>query len=331
MSSVETTKLATAADFALCREISEKHGRTYALATRLLRKDQREAVWALYAWARIVDDYVDDEALMQRSPADREETVRNLSKAFHHAITTGEVPELDRSLAQFRQRDEQIIRAVAQTYRDFKIDPQLSDDFIDAMLMDVPGTSMHRDIFRTWAEVDDYMWGSAAVIGLQVLPILGAARKVKSADAAPFAIELGRAFQVTNFLRDIAEDFERGRIYLPKEEWNAFGVDKDELGFCVSSKSTTPRVRQALGYFIAYNRAMYRTSTNGVDMLDTPARYAIRAAEVLYSDILSEIEKANYNVFAQRVAVARPRRASVCVPLAIAALTTAGKSALVRR
>lgn len=323
----QNASFASDEDFALCRDISEKHGRTYALATQLLHENQRKAIWALYAWARVVDDYVDDEALMLRSPAEREATVKNLSDAFHSTIETGVVPLLDETPPQLRKRDEQIVRAVAQTYLTYDIDPKLSDDFIRAMLMDVPGTSLHHDIFRTWAELDDYMWGSAAVIGLQVLPILGTARNVKNDDAAPFAIELGRAFQVTNFLRDIAEDIDRGRIYLPMDEWNAFGVDREELDFCVRSKSTTPRVRKALRYFIAYNRAIYRTSTKGVPMLDTPARYAIRAAEVLYSDILTEIEKADYNVFARRVVVSKPRRALVCLPLALAAIATAAISA----
>lgn len=300
--------------FELCHEIMAAHGHTYALATRLLAPRQQRAVWSLYAWARIVDDYVDCPTVQSGSPEQLEETVERLNRLFRTAVLTGSLDDVD------CDRDRAVISAAAQTFRDYDIDPQLSADFIDSMLMDVPNTPGHIAHFETWDQLEDYMWGSAAVIGLQMLPILGTRRGVTRAEAAPFAECLGRAFQVTNFLRDIAEDFRRGRIYLPLDQWDAFGVGTEELDYCVRGGTTTGPVRRAMAYFVARNRALYAQASPGIAMLDVPGRQAIRAAEVLYSDILGEIERANYNVFAQRAHVGYARKAKIALPLLITAV-----------
>ena len=301
--------------YELCRDIMTSHGRTYSLATRLLTSRQQRAVWSLYAWARIVDDYVDCPADTDCSPAHIEATVTHLSELFHTAVVTGSLDDVHRG------RDRAVISAAAQTFRDYDINPQLSADFVHSMLMDVPNTSCHIAHFRTWEQLDSYMWGSAAVIGLEMMPILGTRTGLSREDAAPYAECLGKAFQVTNFLRDIAEDFQRGRIYLPLDQWEAFGVEIDEIGYCVTTGQTTPAVRQTLAYFIARNRALYAEASSGVEMLDIPGRQAIRAAEILYSDILGEIERANYNVFAQRAQVGCARKAKIALPLLFAAVT----------
>lgn len=301
--------------YELCRDIMASHGRTYSLATRLLTPRQQRAVWSLYAWARIVDDYVDCPADSACSPAHIEATVTHLSELFHSAVVAGSLDDVR------RDRDRAVISAAAQTFRDYDINPQLSADFVHSMLMDVPDTSCHIAHFETWEQLDSYMWGSAAVIGLEMMPILGTRTGVTREEAAPYAECLGRAFQVTNFLRDIAEDFQRGRIYLPLHQWEAFGVDVEEIGHCVAAGQTTPAVRQTLAYFVARNRALYAEASSGVEMLDVPGRQAIRAAEILYSDILGEIERADYNVFAQRAQVGCARKARIALPLLFTAVT----------
>lgn len=296
--------------FELCRTITERHGHTYALATRLMNARQRNAVWSLYAWSRIVDDYVDLESGEKKPVADAaavEKQVRELHAAFLQAVTTG---ELDDALSA---NDRAIISAVAQTYVDWGIDTQLCTDFVESMLMDVPGASKHVAHFATWEQLDQYMWGSAAVVGLQMLPIIGVRKGLPPEQAEGFAAELGRAFQVTNFLRDVKEDLGRGRIYLPAEQWSAFGVDVERLHWCARNSCTDGQVRQAIAYFIACNRAMYRSARPGIDMLRGPGRHAVAAANTLYSDILTEIEKADYNIFARRAVVPQRRRAKIAV------------------
>lgn len=311
----------------LCRSIMASHGHTYALATQLLSPAQQRAVWTLYAWARIVDDHVDCPAATDCADNRIEQRVRQLSAHFSAAVkwasdvrgkaitasTSGE------SLSETGNRDLAVLTAAAQTFSDFGIDPNLSQAFINSMLMDVPSSSTHVAQFTSWDQLDDYMWGSAEVIGLEMLPILGTRPGITRQEAEPYAKALGRAFQVTNFVRDTAEDYRRGRIYLPLNQWEAFGVSPDEIGFCVAHRRVTPPVRRALAYFIAYNRAIYAEAHPGVAMLDSPGRHAIRAAEILYSGILSEIEKADYNVFARRARVGRFSRAAVALPLLLTA------------
>ena len=302
------TTLALPNSFEICRDIAREHGKTYALAARILGPRQQRAVWALYAWARIVDDYVD---VVEASPDERVATVTALAESLHTAIASGNLAALS---DVSNHRDKLVLSAAAQTFRDFDIDAQWSRDFVESMLMDVPGTDRHIAHFHTWEQLERYMWGSAAVIGLEMMPILGTRPGVTAAQARPFAADLGRAFQLTNFLRDVAEDYRRGRIYFPLEELAAFGVTAQEVGHCVAHKSVTPRLRAALAYLVAHNRAQYRKAHPGVSLLANPGRQAISAAEILYSDILGEIEKVDYNVFATRVSVGKRRRALVALP-----------------
>lgn len=306
----DNSRLATAEAFELCRAITERHGHTYALATRLMNSRQRQAVWSLYAWARIVDDYVDLESGEKKPVANAaavEKRVHGLHEAFIKAVSTG---QLDDALSP---NDRAVVSAVAQTYLDWGINTKLCADFVESMLMDVPGASGHIAHFETWEQLDSYMWGSAAVIGLQMLPIIGVRKGLQPEEAEGYAAELGRAFQVTNFLRDIKEDLDRGRIYLPTEQWAAFGVDADRLRWCAENQCTDGQVRQAIAYFIACNKSMYRSARPGIDMLKAPGRQAIAVADTLYADILTEIEKADYNVFARRAVVPQRRRAKIAI------------------
>jgi 15-cis-phytoene synthase len=166
--------------------------------------------------------------------------------------------------------------------------------------------------YRTFDELARYVYGSAAVIGLQVLPVLGTV--VARERAEPHAAVLGVAFQITNFLRDVGEDLDRGRVYLPADELASFGVDRELLGWCRSSGRSDPRVHRALAYLVARTRAIYRRASPGIPMLAPVSRACVATAFRLYSDILTEIELADYHILARRVAVPRHRRLAVVLP-----------------
>ncbi|MQY21311.1 phytoene/squalene synthase family protein [Nocardia macrotermitis] len=291
-----------------CRGVAAAHGRTYFLATRLLSAERRPAVHALYAFARTVDDIVDHEI----APG---------------TTDSAAVARLDRIEAQLRARldrcgpvdPDPVLAAVADTITRYDIAPQHFWVFLDAMRMDVPGSARFRNRYRTMAELRDYMRGSAAAIGLQMLPVLGTV--VPVAEAEPAAAALGEAFQLTNFLRDVAEDLDRDRIYLPATELAAFGVDEDLLRHCRRTGHTDPRLRRALAHLIATNRALYRIADPGIALLHPRVRPAIHTAALLYAAILDEIEHAGYEIFTRRVVVPGHRRLRVAATHLPAALT----------
>jgi phytoene synthase len=162
-----------------------------------------------------------------------------------------------------------------------------------------------------YASYDDlmgYVYGSAAVIGLEMVPILEPL--VPREVAAPYAADLGIAFQLANFLRDVGEDLRRGRVYLPQEDLAAFGVTREHLEHGVVDGP----VRRLLAFEIARTREIYRTAAQGVRLLHPTSRPCIETALTLYRGILDEIEKADYAVLGQRVSVGRVRRAAVAVP-----------------
>ncbi|MFC9967718.1 phytoene/squalene synthase family protein [Nocardia ignorata] len=315
--------------YATCRRIAAEHGRTYFLATALLSPERRRAVHALYAFARMVDDIVDhaDDPAWILDPADRPRALPSsvapgahdpdrrlahdsdgISPAQHLDLVEKQlrlaIEQGDLDTADVRRR--QIITATADTIARYDIAHDHIWTFLDAMRMDVPGTTVHRRRYASMAELAEYMRGSAAAIGLQLLPVLRTV--VPVADAEPAAAALGEAFQVTNFLRDVAEDLDRDRIYLPADELAAFGVDETRLRACRTAGRTDQPTRRALAHLIAVNRDIYRRAVPGIDLLAPRVRPAIRTAAVLYADILDQIEAADYQVFATRATVPNHRR-----------------------
>jgi phytoene synthase len=153
------------------------------------------------------------------------------------------------------------------------------------------------------------MYGSAEVIGLQMLPILGTVGPRE--DAAPPAAALGKAFQLTNFLRDVDEDLQRGRVYLPADELAAHGVDRDVLSWCQTNRRIDSRVRRALQEQHAITRQVYVQARPGVAQLAPASRPCVETALRLYSEILDRIEEIDFEIFSQRARVGKARRLAV--------------------
>lgn len=271
-----------------CRRLNAQHGRTYFLATRLLAPSQRPAVHALYGFARYADDILDD--LDSDATVDeRQARLEQLASRFFDGAD---------------QAGEPVLPAVLHTARTYQIPLSLFDDFLASMRMDLTVTD-----YPDRPALNRYMRGSAEVIGLQMLPILGTVGPL--ADAEPYAEALGQAFQLTNFLRDINEDLQRNRVYLPADELAAFGVDRDLLSWCQTHRRTDPRVRQALEAQHAVTRDIYRTARRGIPLLAPQSRPCVTAAFTLYSEILDRIEDIDFEVFSQRASVGNARRLQV--------------------
>jgi phytoene synthase len=172
--------------------------------------------------------------------------------------------------------------------------------------------------YATWADLGEYVHGSAAVLALQMLPVFGTLVPVEEAE--PGAAAMGEAFQLTNFLRDIGEDLDRGRLYLPTEELAAFGVDRERLMASRERGVPDPRVRRALAVAVARNRAVYRRAEAGIPLLRPESRPCVRTALTLYGGILDEIEALDYDVLNRRAVVPNRRRLVVALPAMAAVL-----------
>jgi phytoene synthase len=162
--------------------------------------------------------------------------------------------------------------------------------------------------YATYEDLMGYVWGSAAVIGLQMVPVLEPT--VPRQVAEPYAVDLGVAFQLSNFIRDVGEDLRRGRVYLPAEDLALFGVDRDRLARGVVDGP----IRRLLAFEIARTRELYRAAEPGVRLLHPTSRDCLRTAIRLYGGILDEVERADYQVLDRRVAVGPARRIRVAVP-----------------
>lgn len=284
------------AAYARCRRLNACHGRTYFLATRLLPLERRSAVHALYGFARWADDIVDD-LDQSRTSDERDRLLKRLESDLAHGLRTG-------------GGDEPVVRALADTAGRFRIEPVLFADFLASMRADLTVTD-----YPSYADLRAYMHGSAAVIGLQMLPVLGTV--VPREEAAPHAADLGVAFQLTNFLRDVGEDLDRGRVYLPADLLAAHGVDRPLLEWSRRTGRRDPRIRAALVAAEAMTRDVYRSAEPGIAMLDPRVRPCIRTAFTLYGGILDAIADHDYSVLHHRAAVSRARRAATAAAGAV--------------
>lgn len=276
-------------DYTRCRRLNARHGKTYFLATRLLPLERRSAVHALYGFARWADDIVDDHD-RHRTAEERDRQLRRLESDLAGGLRTG-------------AGGEPVVRAVADTADRYDIDHALFADFLSSMRADLTVTH-----YPTYADLQGYVHGSAAVIGLQLLPVLGTVTARE--EAAPHAAALGVAFQLTNFLRDVGEDLDRGRVYLPGDLLAAHGVDRPLLEWSRHTGRRDRRIRAALVAAEAMTRDVYRTAEPGIAMLDPRVRPCIRAAFTLYGGILDAIAEQDYTVLHRRAVVSRRRRAA---------------------
>jgi phytoene synthase len=273
--------------FEVCRRLHAEHGRTYYLATLLLPPAKRPYVWALYGFARYADEFVD--SLTAPDPR----ALVSFSRSFLDALGTGNA-------------GGPVERAMLHTVRRWSIPRSHIEAFLESMQMDITIRE-----YATYAELEHYMYGSASVIGLQMLPIL----QPQVPEAVARARVLGEAFQMSNFIRDVGEDLRRGRIYLPLEDLQAFGVTRKALG----AGLVTPPVRELLAFEVERTRGLYAFAEPGIDMLHPTSRDCVRTAFTLYGGILDAVEQAGYQVLDRRVSVPLTRRLRVAVPAMIRA------------
>lgn len=264
-----------------CRAITKRYGTSFYFATQFFPREVREGIYAIYAFARIPDEIVDDPNCSDHALATRrlEDWYAEFKQAYHQGNSS-----------------DAVLDAIVKQFHKYGIPEADCDAFIRSMFMDEEKFS-----YANYAELEDYMYGSASVIGLMVTRVVG----YSSDEAFEYAKKLGNAFQLTNFLRDIREDYENlGRVYMPEDEMARFGLTRDDIAGRVRDE----RFERFMRFQIERNREVYREAFPGIRMLHWRGRLAVKISYVLYKAILGEIERANYNVYAGRVRTNRQQK-----------------------
>ena len=285
--------------YAECKKLNAQHGKTYFLATLLLPPAKRPFVHALYGFARYADEIVDD-LNSTLSDEEKAKALKVWGDGVLADIKTG-------------KSHDHIGAALVDTVKRFDIPLSYFEAFLKSMTMDLTVTEYH-----TYEDLLEYVYGSAAVIGLQMVPILGALNP----DAYAAAEKLGIAFQLANFIRDVGEDLERGRVYLPITELQASGVTREML----EERVLTPEIKAALQFQISRVRELQRQATPGIAMLAPESRACIEAASELYCGIVDEVEKIEYEIFEKRAKTSTWRRIKVALPAFVRARKARGNN-----
>lgn len=275
------------ASYERCRQLNAAHGKTYYLATLLLPPAKRPYVHALYGFARYADEIVDDlgSTLTDEQKAD---WLDGWGSRFLADLASG-------------SSEDEVCMAVVHTASTWQIPAEHFTAFLHSMRMDLTVTE-----YPTFDDLHEYVFGSAAVIGLQMVPIL----EPTSDEAYQRAMDLGIAFQLANFIRDVGEDLQRGRVYLPLDELGAFGVTRADL----EQRIATPAIKDALRFQVQRVRDLEERSRDGIAMLHPSSRDCIDAARILYCGIVDEVVANDYDVFAKRARVPMARRLQVALP-----------------
>jgi phytoene synthase len=274
------------ASYRKCRQLNAQHGRTYYLATLLLPPSKRLFVHALYGFARSIDDVVD--TIPEANVDQRAAKLDQIQAIFEREFEIG-------------QSDHIVLAAVIDTARRWQIDRSEFDAFFESMRDDLSIST-----YDTYKDLQGYMYGSASVIGRQMVPIL----EPSSPAAGQYAEVLGEAFQLANFIRDVGEDLERGRIYLPLNELAQFGVTEETL----YNRVVTDDLRAALAFQIARVSRLSQEAALGTALLHPSVQDCIETARILYCQIADAVAEIDYQVFTQRATVPMSRRLSVAVP-----------------
>jgi len=263
--------------YAYCDAIARQHSRTFYKASSLLPAAKRQAIRALYAFCRVTDDIID------RMQGDRGCELAAWQR---------------RSLAMPPPSDDLVALAWADTRLRYRIPPRFAEQLIQGVARDLVTTR-----YATFDELAAYCYGVASTVGLMSTCIIGFSGR----DALPYAVKLGVALQVTNILRDVREDWDAGRVYLPQEELAAFGLNDSDIAAGIARSGSRRRVDDRWAAFMRFqierNRRLYAEAIPGIAKLDPSGRFAIAAAAALYQDILDVIAARDGDVFSRR---ARP-------------------------
>ena len=289
MASRTESKTELDAAYAICKRLNAYHGKTYYFSTLFFPPEVRRSVHALYGFVRYPDEIVDNPA----PGSDPAESLENYREATRDALKTG-------------GSDLPVLHAFADMAHRHALPPEYPMAFLDAMAMDLTRTR-----YRTFEDLRTYTYGSASVVGLMMCHVIGLS---DSAGLAP-AHDLGLAMQLTNFWRDIGEDWAaRGRIYLPQEDMEHFGYTEAMLAEGIVNDQFITLMK----FEIARAREYYACADVGIPYITPSCRLPVRLARILYSRILDKIEENGYDVFRHRAKTSGLEKATVLLQQSLA-------------
>ncbi|GMI33031.1 hypothetical protein TrRE_jg9936, partial [Triparma retinervis] len=272
-------------------DITSAFAKTFHLGTQLMQEEKRRSIWAVYVWCRRTDEIVDAPRVEGEGRGMLDE-LAEWETRLEKLWSEGEIVDpLDLALLDTKIE-----------YSNLEITP--FSDMVMGMLMDVPG--LGQDRYGTFDELHLYCYRVAGTVGLMSTPIFGVERGGKKGmeEAKEPALSLGVAFQLTNILRDVGEDAGRGRIYLPKEDMERFGVTEDQI----MEKRMTKGYRDMMKFQISRARRYYKRARRGVRMLAPESRVPVQASLDCYSMILDKIEENDYDNFGLRAYVSKEEK-----------------------
>jgi len=272
--------------FARAEAITNKHAKTFYFASRFLPRDKRHAAYAIYALCRRADDTVD------RNPHGPDErALRAIERSINCVYGAGEVTDA-------------VLIAFKQTVDRYHIPRDCFESLLEGMEMD-----LWKQRYENFEELYDYCYRVAGVVGLIMLRIFGC----RGSEAERHAVELGVAMQLTNIIRDVHEDFNRGRIYLPGDEMEQYRVSENHL----AAGTLDEPFKALLRFQISRARNYYDSAARGIGLVDNfRCRLVVSMMKELYAGILAAVEMNNYDVFNRRAHVSasgKVVRALACV------------------
>ena len=301
--------MTTAEAYAVCRAIAQREAKNFYYAFRVLPEHKRNAMCAVYAFMRRADDIADDESM---PIPERRTVMANWVAAWRVARISG-------------ASDDPVFLALNDTQRQFAIPDVLLEELVQGTTMDLDPQSTPANQLQTFATFDDlyrYCYLVASVVGLVCIRIFG----YTDPQAEKLAEETGIAFQLTNILRDVKEDAERGRIYLPLDLLNEFGVTLDRIHALAKGASLQPNERAAL-YVVGSGAEQYYASADRLlRLIDADSRAALWVLVTIYHRLLHKISAADSDVFSKRARVPTPEKLLILAQGAVMGLRNRGAS-----
>lgn len=261
-----------------CRSITRQYAKTFYMATRFLPYEKQRSIFAIYGLCRYLDDLVDEaEDLMINEKISHFEIFEKLDLFTHNLVET----------YRGQKQSDPILTSFSHTLNRYSISLELPLLLIDGVKMD-----LEKNRYASFDELYDYSYKVASVVGLMTSEVFGYSDK-KSLD---YAVDLGIAMQLTNILRDVGEDLDKDRIYLPADEFEMFGITVEEL----KQKKNTPKFKKFMKFQVSRAREYYDKADYGISLLNKDSRLPVALAKENYCRILDKIEQINYNVFNER-------------------------------